>query len=88
MDDLAAKVQIIRDETSGAHGSWPSAAIGPQLWGTMLELIYTGHRILAWQFLDMAWPQGVAGKNDAFMNDFIEQLRKSPYWNSIAQLGS
>lgn len=88
MKDLAAKIRKIRNDTKDAHGSWPDADIPPQLWGTMLDLIYTGHRILAWQFLDMAWPQNVAGKDDAFMDDFIKQMRKSPYWNSIAQLGS
>jgi hypothetical protein len=88
MKDLAAKIQSIRYETKDARGSWPDTDIPPQLWGTMLDLIYTGHRMLAWQFLDMAWPQKVVGKNDAFMKDFIRQLRKSPYWKSIARLGS
>ncbi len=88
MKDLAAKVRKIRDETKNARGSWPKADIPPRLWATMLDLIYTGHRILAWQFLDMAWPPKVAGRDDAFMNDFMKQLRKSPYWKSIAQLGS
>jgi hypothetical protein len=66
MNDLAAKIQRIRDKSADAHGSWPDAAIGPELWGTMRDLIYTGHRILAWQFLDMAWPRNVAGKRRRF----------------------
>jgi hypothetical protein len=88
MKGLAAKIQKIRNETKDAHGSWPDANIPPQLWGTMLDLIYNGHRILAWQFLAMAWPQKVRGRDSAFINDFMKQLRKSPYWKSIAQLGS
>jgi hypothetical protein len=88
MTVLAAKIQKIREETKHASGSWPNANIPPQLWGTMLDLIYTGHRILAWQFLEMAWPQKVAGKDDAFMDDFMKQLRMSPFWSPIAQLGT
>ena len=58
-----------------------------ELWGTMLDLIYTGHRIIAWQFLEEAWPQTVAGKA-AFKQEFIEQLKESPYWELVSQLGS
>jgi hypothetical protein len=86
--DLAAKLEKIREEAkSSRDSSWPEADISPELWGTMLDLIYTGHWSRAWQFLEEAWPQKVAGK-EAFKRDFTEQLKKSPYWKSIEQLGS
>jgi hypothetical protein len=86
--DLATKIAQIKAATKDTRGSsWPNADISPQLWGTMLDLIYTGHRILAWQLLEMVWPKNVGGK-EAFVNDFIAQLKKSPYWKSLAQMGS
>jgi hypothetical protein len=88
MNDVAAKVKQVRDATKELlRGSWPDAALPPLLWGTMLDLIYSGHRLVAWQFVDMAWPKQIAGK-EAFVHDFTAQLKKSPYWKAIAQLGS
>jgi hypothetical protein len=86
--DLATKSAKINAETKDTRGSsWPNANVSPQLWGTMLDLIYTGHRILAWQFLETVWPKNVGGK-EAVVDDFIAQLKKRPYWKSIEKLGS
>jgi hypothetical protein len=87
MKEVAAKISQIRDATKNLHGSWPDADIPPLLWGTMLDLIYSGHRLLAWQVAEMAWPKGVGGK-DRFVDDFIAQMKKSPYWKTVASLGS
>ena len=87
MDAVAAQIAKIRDETKDLRGKWPDAAIPPELWGTMLDLIYSGHRIIAWQFEDMAWPKNVQGE-ESFTDDFIKQLKTSPYWIPIAALGS
>jgi hypothetical protein len=87
MKDLAANIQKIKTDSKDLHGSWPDADVTPELWATMLDLIYTGHRIVAWQFLEEAWPLRVAGK-DAFKREFLEQLKESPYWQSIKQMGS
>jgi hypothetical protein len=87
-NDLSEQMAKIKAGTKNTPGtSWPKADISPQLWGTMLDLIYTGHRILAWQFLDMMWPKNVGGQ-DKFFDDFVAQMRKSPYWESIRQIGS
>ncbi len=59
---------------------WPSSA----LWSTMLDLIYTGHTDLAWQFLDESWPTDRPGK-ELFAEDFQLQLNKSPYWVELAK---
>jgi len=88
MKDVAVRIENIRDKTQNLHGgSWPNAAIPPELWGTMLYLIYTGHRLVAWQVVDMSWPKSVNGK-EAFVADFTAQLKRSPYWNWVAQLGT
>jgi hypothetical protein len=85
--DLTAKIKKIRAVTTGSRdGSWPEAAVPPELWGTMLDLIYTGHSNRASQFFEDAWPQTIAGK-EAFKRDFAEQLKESPYWKSIEKLG-
>jgi hypothetical protein len=47
-------------------------------WDQMLDLIYTGHEDLAWQYFDLVWPAGKPGKNK-FLADFNEQLAESYY---------
>lgn len=62
------------------HEDWKDAENPPsELWSYMLELIYTGHPELAWQFCNMAWPPQVPGK-EAFLMDFRSQLAQSPFW--------
>lgn len=47
-------------------------------WEEMLDLIYTGHEDLAWQYFDMVWPVKKAGK-EKFKADFKEALAESYY---------
>lgn len=56
-------------------------------WGTMLDLIYTGHRDLAWKYLDMVWPETKKGK-DIFKADFQENLENSRFWEDIKTLNA
>ena len=42
-------------------------------WSEMLDLIYTGHEDLAWQYFDLVWPAKKKGKQK-FLADFKEQL--------------
>ena len=81
--DVAARVAAVKSYPPSAKGgTWPKAQVSPQLWGTMLDLIYGGHEDDAWKFLDEAWPPKVQGK-DAFGRDFRTQLAKSHYWPAI-----
>jgi hypothetical protein len=81
--DLASHVAAVKDYAPSAKGgTWPHAKVSPQLWGTMLDLIYSGHAADAWNFLDAAWPPKVQGK-DVFARDFRAQLAKSPYWPDV-----
>lgn len=57
------------------------------LWGTMLDLIFSGHAAEAWRFLDAAWPPDRDGK-EAFLKEFRGQLAKSPYWADLKALQS
>ncbi len=57
-------------------------ALPSEVWGHMLDLIYTGHPKEAWAFLDKVWPAGKNGK-EKFIADFKKQLSLSPYWDSI-----
>jgi len=45
----------------------------------MLELLYTGHPDLAWEFLEMAWPQNINDKDD-WASDFRATLEESQFW--------
>ena len=80
--ELAARVESIKGASKDLRGAWPDAEIPPQLWGTMLALMYSGHRSAAWQFLDATWPQQVK-RMDPFRRDFKEQLETSAYWKQL-----
>jgi len=53
-------------------------------WGPMLDLIYTGHEDLAWQFLDVVWPPQKQGKA-LFIRDFNKQLLESAYRQMVLE---
>ncbi len=53
-------------------------------WGVMLDLIYTGHEDLAWQYLDLVWDARKPGKQ-LFVRDFNKQLSESYYWQMILE---
>jgi hypothetical protein len=81
--DLAARAAEVKSYAPSAKGgTWPHAQVSPQLWATMLDLIYSGHAEDAWKFLDDAWPPKVQGK-DVFSRDFRAKLARSPYWPTV-----
>ncbi len=57
---------------------WPQ----PDLWRTMLDLMYGGHEALAWQVFDRA-SVGHESQAADFKREFLEQLSKSPYWPAL-----
>jgi hypothetical protein len=79
---LNDKIIIIRKNDSWKEGEPPA-----ELWGYMLDLIYSGNAKVAWQFFDKAWLPGVAGKKE-FMQSFQTQLEKSPYWTQIKKMNN
>jgi len=59
--------------------------VPPKVWDHMLNLIYTGHPDLAWQFLERCWPDGKGGMA-AFVADFMAALSESSYWPQVRKL--
>lgn len=53
-------------------------------WSEMLDLIYTGHEDLAWQYFDLVWRADKPGK-EIFKRDFKNQLAQSEFWQMIEQ---
>jgi hypothetical protein len=79
--DLTSKARQIRENPDWTENSDPPAG----LWGEMLDLVYGGNAQLAWSFLDVAWPPARPGK-EKFLQEFREQLAKSPYWSDLQEL--
>jgi hypothetical protein len=55
-----------------------------EMWGKMLDLIYTGNMGSAWKLCDLSWPVNRPRKVE-FMKEFIKQLQTSPYYKEINQ---
>jgi hypothetical protein len=63
-----------------AYTSYEAGAdLGEAFWGRMLELIYSGHEDLAWQYFDWAWNPRKKGKEN-FRKDFEKQLASSEFY--------
>ena len=85
---LEARADEVRNYAPSADGGiWPKTDVSPQLWTTMLDLIYSGRAGAAWKFLNTAWPANLQGK-DAFASDFRAQLAKSPYAAAVSAMNS
>lgn len=78
---FAALVAEVRGKERWSYGSAPVA-----YWSSMLDLIYTGHTSLAWEFADAAWSTDETEK-EAFLREFRAQLAESPYWPDVQALG-
>lgn len=52
------------------------------LWGKMLDLIYSGNATSAWKLCDLSWPPDHPGKG-VFLKEFKRQLKTSPYYDSV-----
>jgi hypothetical protein len=82
-EELARRARDVKTYAPSAKGgAWPDVSVSPELWGTMLDLMYGGHPDTAWKFLDLAWPAEVHGR-ERFARDFRNQLAKSKYWQSL-----
>jgi hypothetical protein len=74
LQQMAAKIREVNVESIDD--------LPPQLWGDMLDLIYTGNAASAWKLFDMAWPKGIKGKKK-FLAEFKEQLASGQYWDQV-----
>jgi hypothetical protein len=66
---------------------WKYLNCPPEFLRYMLDLIYTGHADLAWQFFDMAWPPEEKGKNQ-FLAEFVAELATSQYWPELRKMNN
>jgi hypothetical protein len=77
---LAAEAKQVHDELARRQ----TFVDYTPLWWMMLELIYSGHPQLGYEFLDRAWPEALAGK-DEFRREFDQNLALSPYSPALAK---
>ena len=62
-----------------------SGWVPTQLWGDMLDLIYSGNMQAAWKLADLAWNSKTLTKQE-FLKQFKTQLETSPYWPDIRKM--
>ncbi len=91
LESLEALAKSVRSDprwqSYDPEATWNFARQPPsRLWGTMLELVYTGHPSLAMKFFEAAWPKAVPGKR-AFLADFRSTLASSPHWPTVSEWG-
>ena len=49
-----------------------------------LDLMYSGHELTGWEFIDLAWPSGQpAEKKDDLKSQLAGLMKKSSYWPTI-----
>jgi hypothetical protein len=86
MDEKVLKASAIKVK---ADENWTQqfrdCVPNPDLWRTMLDLIYSGNEVQAWQFAEMAWNPACPGY-DQFLKDFKIQLATSHYWKDVQAL--
>jgi len=71
---LEGRAQEAKKDTSWeVRNAWPD--VPASLLNTMLELLYTGHPDLAWEFLEMAWRLNSPEKDD-WVSDFRATLEE------------
>lgn len=77
---------VLHDPLWAPYAEDQSGLLGPppKLWHVMLDLIYSGHWDLAFDFLDISWPDDVPGK-EQFIETFLAQLKRSRYWEEIVE---
>ncbi|MBF0247744.1 MAG: hypothetical protein HQL36_06685 [Alphaproteobacteria bacterium] len=78
----AASLNTIRHAFEIARKPDETDAAYRMLGQALLEFIYTGQAIQCEAVLQEVWPTDVSAKH-AFSREFLETLRKSPYWNDL-----
>lgn len=75
---LKKKAAAARKKISNDPYTEPSMDFEDAFWSEMIDLAFTGHEDLAWQYFDMVWPKAKPGK-EKFLADFKETLADSYY---------
>lgn len=75
--DLDSTAAAVRRSMTGA-----GSIEDPQLWRSMLDLIYSGHEGEAWTFFESAWPPDRPGKKQ-FLAEFKTVLSASLHYQNL-----
>ena len=54
----------------------------PSVWSYMLDLIFSGHPVEAYDFLEKVWPEGKKGESQ-FIGDFNKILDENTIWSTL-----
>ena len=79
-EDFKAKFAEIRKEMF-IDKKWSAPS---EMWGEMLDLIYSGNQDSAWRLCDLSWPADHLGEA-IFLEEFKKQLQTSQYYKDINQ---
>jgi hypothetical protein len=80
-ENIAMRMRALYPE--GVRPGFFDDSIAVELWGKMIDLIYSGYGQRAWQFFDLAWPDQIPGKAENIA-EFREVLEHSEYWQQLA----
>jgi hypothetical protein len=81
-DLMASNDPLVLSEPDEASSPACSVPIAPQVWGAVLEGLYTGRRAEAWRLLQGAWPEG-SGAWDTFQAELLQKVAESPYGSQL-----
>jgi hypothetical protein len=79
-DAIAKLAEEIRTDKWTDHDGCPQ--IPQRLYSTALDLIYSGHENLGWNFLRLAWKPNFPGYAE-FAASLRKRLEQSPYWSQL-----
>jgi len=85
-DAFEGKVKEVRKTSKWTYPTAEIVIPPPEIWGYMLELIYSGNSKKAWEFYEKVWMGNLDKQKEKYLLDFIEQLSSSRYWNLIKKL--
>jgi hypothetical protein len=70
-----------------SNPTWSTQDIPGAFWQYVIDLTYSGNSRSADQFIALAWPLQRSDK-DQRIQEFLAQLKKSPYWGDIQALNA
>ena len=82
-DQLSSLAASVRRRPEWGQ-EYDRVAIPPRLFSIALDLMYTGHEALGWQFIQEAWPPRFPMDTE-LLDQLRDLLNQSPYWTEFAR---
>ncbi len=82
IEDLKAKAAEV-----ASNPTWSTQDVPGAFWQYVIDLTYSGSAHSVDQFIALSWPAQRRDK-DQRMQEFLSQLKKSPYWTDIQALNA